>query len=107
MLVLRDAGSVGGVGHIYGYGRVWFNAVGGASGSMEPDLLLHARHSDYLGAYSVLLREQPQRLQDDDGTYPIVQGAGGDASIGVLEEALIQDPHVADAFSAQPTRTGR
>jgi hypothetical protein len=44
------------------------------------------------GDYSVLPREQPQRLQDDDGIYPVVQGAGGDASVGEREEALIQDP---------------
>src|SRR5918997_1617966 len=96
VLVLGDAGGVGGVGHVHGYRRVRVEAEGGAAGAVEPDLLLHARHRHDLGGDAFLFREQPQGFEDDEGAHPVVQRAGGDTAVGELEEALIQDPHVAD-----------
>src|SRR5918994_14511 len=58
VLVLGDTGCVGRVGHVDGYGGVRVEAVRGAAGAVEPDLLLHARHSDDLGLDALLLGEQ-------------------------------------------------
>src|SRR5215212_47800 len=86
VLVLGDARGVGGVGHVYGYRGVGVEAESGAARAVEPDLLLHARHRNHLGGEVDLFGEQTQRLQDDEGAHPVVQGTGGDAAVGEFEE---------------------
>ncbi len=59
VLVLRDAGCVGGVSDVHCYRRVGVEAEGGAARAVQPDLFLHARHGDYLRREPFLLREEP------------------------------------------------
>src|SRR5215212_2081390 len=94
VLALGDARGIGRVGDVHGYrcGRV--EPVRGAACPVESYLLLHARHRHDLGAYFLLLGEQPQRLEDDEGAHSVVQRARGDASVGEFEEILVHDPHV-------------
>src|SRR5215212_6376733 len=96
VLVLGDAGCVGRVGHVDGYGGVGVQSEGSAAGAVEPDLLLHARHSDDFRIDAFLLGEQPQGLEHDEGAHPVVQRAGGDAVVGELEQVLVYYPRVAD-----------
>src|SRR4028119_1934590 len=100
VLVLGDARRVGGVGDVHRNSSVRVEAEGRTPRPVKAYLLLHARHSDDLGGEVLLLGEQAQGFEHDEGAHAVVHRAGDDAAVRKLHEVLVEDAGVADADHA-------
>src|SRR5215212_8395112 len=93
-LVLGDAGSVRGVGHVDGDGRGGVEPEGSPAGAVETYLLLHAGHGHDFGTDIILLGEQPQCLEHHECAHAIVHRAGGQTPVRKLHEVMVDYANV-------------